>query len=53
MEERYHSAGPGSMSAPGMKPPIDPPPGHIAAPVSKALLLLTEAEYIRRVKRGK
>jgi len=36
-----------------MKQPSDPPPGHIAVPVPKAVLLLTEAEYVRGLKRGK
>jgi len=33
--------------------PTTPPPGLIAVPVPKAVLLLTEAEYLRGVKRGK
>jgi hypothetical protein len=32
---------------------IDPPPALIAVPVSKALPLLTEAEYVRGIRRGK
>src|SRR5512135_2590080 len=31
----------------------DPPPGLIAVPVPKAVLLLTHAEYVRGVERGK
>jgi len=32
---------------------MHPPPGLIAVPVPKAVLLLTEAEYVRGLKRGK
>lgn len=31
---------------------MDPPPGLIAVPVPKAVLLLTHAEFVRGVKRG-
>jgi hypothetical protein len=36
-----------------VKSPTDPPPGPIAVPVPKAVLLLTEAEYLRGLRRGK
>ena len=32
------------MDATGMTAPTDPPPGLLAVPVPKAVLLLTEAE---------
>jgi hypothetical protein len=32
---------------------IDPPSGLIAVPVPKAILLLTEAEYLAGIRRGK
>jgi hypothetical protein len=32
---------------------MDPPPGLIAVPVPKAVLLLTEAVYLRGIQRGK
>lgn len=32
---------------------MDPPSGLIAVPVPKAVLLLTEAEYVRGIRRGK
>lgn len=32
--------------------PMASPPGLIAVPVLKAVLLLTETEYVRGVKRG-
>jgi len=32
---------------------MDPPSGLIAVPVPQAVLLLTEAEYVRGQKRGK
>jgi len=31
---------------------MDPPPGHIAVRVPKAVLLLTDAEYVRGLRRG-
>ena len=36
-----------------MKAPTDPPPGLIAVPVPKAVLLLTPAEYRAGIRRGK
>ena len=42
-----------SRWATGGKPPPDAPPALIAVPVPKAVLLLTEAEDIRAIKRGK
>ena len=33
--------------------PLDPPPGLIAVPVPKAVLLLTQTEYLAGIRRGK
>lgn len=50
---RYHSGPDPSMDAPGMTLPAAPPLGFVAVPIPKALLLLTEAEYVRGIRRGK
>jgi hypothetical protein len=36
-----------------MYPATDPPPGLIVVPLSKAVLLLTEREYLAGLRRGK
>jgi hypothetical protein len=51
--QRYHSAPHPSMDASGMELPADAPLGLIAVPVPKAVLLLTEAEYVGGSRRGK
>ena len=42
-----------STDVPAMNPPTDPPPGLIAVPVPKAVLLLTQAAFVRGLKRRK
>jgi hypothetical protein len=50
-EERSHNVKRNLLAL--VRRTMDPPAGLIAVPVPKAVLLLSEAEYIRGVKRGK